>query len=67
MCLPAGTPLQQFNRNNKLELVTADDGDSYCDRCGNAASILDVDDVMKQVFKIFAATQQSERGVSSLI
>jgi serine/threonine-protein phosphatase 4 catalytic subunit len=74
--------VQQFNRNNRLELVarshqlvmegfkmmfdnllvTVWSAPNYCYRSGNVASILEVDDTMKNSFKLFEAAPQSERG-----
>jgi serine/threonine-protein phosphatase 4 catalytic subunit len=74
--------VQQFNPNNRLDLVarshqlvmeglkmmfdnqlvTVWSAPNYCYRSGNWASILEVDDAMKNSFKLFEAAPQSERG-----
>ena len=42
-------------------LITVWSAPNYCYRCGNVASIMEVDEDLNKEFKIFEAAQQSDR------
>jgi len=52
---------QMFNE----ALVTVWSAPNYCYRCGNVASILELDEHLTQRFKVFEAAPQESRGVPS--
>jgi len=52
---------QMFNE----ALVTVWSAPNYCYRCGNFASILELDEHLTQRFKVFEAAPQESRGVPS--
>jgi serine/threonine-protein phosphatase 4 catalytic subunit len=74
--------VQQFNTNNKLELITRShqlvmegykamfndtivtvwSAPNYCYRCGNVASILELDEHLNKNFKIFEAAPEDARS-----
>ena len=45
--------------NNQLVAVWS--APNYCYRCGNVASIMDVDEYLQSTFKVFEAAPHSER------
>eukprot|EP00831_Metopus_contortus_P060550 TRINITY_DN5244_c0_g1_i2.p2 TRINITY_DN5244_c0_g1~~TRINITY_DN5244_c0_g1_i2.p2 ORF type:complete len:109 (+),score=22.25 TRINITY_DN5244_c0_g1_i2:177-503(+) len=44
------------------QLVTVWSAPNYCYRCGNIASVLELDENLSRSFKIFEATPQDHRG-----
>ena len=46
-------------------LVTIWSAPNYCYRCGNIASIMELDENLNQTFRIFEAAPQDQRGVPS--
>ena len=50
---------QMFNDT----LVTVWSAPNYCYRCGNVASILNINDNLERYFEIFHATKDSSRAV----
>jgi len=44
------------------KLVTIWSAPNYCYRCGNVASVLELDETMTKSFKIFEAAPIEERG-----
>ena len=45
------------------QLVTVWSAPNYCYRCGNVASILEMDENLKRNYRIFEAAPQEVRGV----
>lgn len=44
-------------------LVTVWSAPNYCYRCGNTASIMELDENLEKTFKVFGASPNDERGV----
>jgi serine/threonine-protein phosphatase 4 catalytic subunit len=52
-----------YNQMFNAVLVTVWSAPNYCYRCGNVASILELDEHLTQRFKVFEAAPQESRGV----
>lgn len=54
---------EEVTSTSKKGLVTVWSAPNYCYRCGNIASIMELDESLKQSFKTFDAAPADSRGV----